>query len=120
MTSPRFITLTEIAVDRCYDLSDPRALSNCREWLRRKGLRSTGGGRFNRAQYLAVMDRVERTPKAKATAAQQQARALNLSRGRLQLLRSRVSRQSVRDVHAGSVADADAARRGNTVAEAGR
>lgn len=79
---PRYILLKEIAVDRCYDPSDPRALGNCREWLRRHGLRSTGGGRYNRAQYLAVMDRVERTPKPKPSALQKATRLRNLGRGR--------------------------------------
>lgn len=89
--APRYITLTEIARDRCYDLSDPRALSNCREWLRRKGLRSTGGARFNRAQYLAVMDRLDRAPKPKPTPAQRRARAANLAYGR-ELIMERRSR----------------------------
>jgi len=105
MTAPRFITLEEIARDRCYDLSHPRALANCREWLRRQGLRSTGGGRFNRAQYLAVMERVERAPTPKPTAAQRRARAANLAYGR-QLL---VSRR-----HGASVAPSSSSAKGTT------
>jgi hypothetical protein len=105
VTSPRFITLAEIARDRCYDLADPRALANCREWLRRKGLRSTGGGRFNREHYLVVMERLERTPKPKATQAQQRARALNLAHGR----------QQVRLSHAATVSGAASSDQFNSV-----
>jgi hypothetical protein len=108
ISSPRFITLAEIARDRCYDLTDPRALANCREWLRRKGLRSTGGGRFNREQYLVVMERLDRTPKAKATEAQQRARALNLAHGR----------QQVRVSHAATVNGAADSSQGNSIAGA--
>jgi hypothetical protein len=59
LTPTTYLTLLEIARDLRYD--GPRAEANCREWLRRRGIRpSLKRGLFRRDLIEAALDREER------------------------------------------------------------